>query len=184
MSQPENRPVHSKTSVVVFGAPWGTPLKAISAGATVLMFALMAGLTTAVSLPGFALGLLWGVVGGSLIVGALFVVRGYALADGRLQVRRSFWSTRIDLAGLISVRREPSATRGSLRLWGHGGLYAITGWYRNRTLGTYRMFATKLENSMVLEWPDRRVVVTPGDPERFVGCLAEITGEPRRGRIP
>jgi hypothetical protein len=110
----------------------------------------------------------------ALVVGtALFTVRGYRLEARHVLVDRLLWSTWIPLEGLQSVEIAPEAMRRSIRLWGNGGLFAFTGWFRNRQLGTYRCFATDPARSVVLRFPNRRIVLTPDDPPRF----AEVVGD-------
>ena len=80
------------------------------------------------------------------------------------------------LAGLQQVTVDPKATKRSLRSFGNGGFFSFTGWYYNKQLGKYRMFATDLERTVVLHFADRRVVMTPDDPEAFVRCVWEKAG--------
>ena len=51
------------------------------------------------------------------------------------------------------------------------GLFAITGWFRNRKLGLFRAFATAPRHSVVLRFDDRTLVISPEDPERFVRLM-------------
>jgi len=61
--------------------------------------------------------------------------------------------------------------RGSIRTFGNGGLFSFTGFYRNRLLGAYRAFVTDPRQAVVLRFPKRNVVVSPGAPEEFVRDL-------------
>ena len=106
-----------------------------------------------------------------LLGSALFVVRGYEVRPGELRVERLLWSTRLDLAGPFRICADPAAMRGSLRLFGNGGLYSITGLFQNRALGRYRAFVTDPKMAVVLFLPPRTVVVSPADPAGFVTQL-------------
>jgi len=99
---------------------------------------------------------------------ALFTVRGYAITPEDNVVRRLFWNTRLPRIGLVSATFSPSAMKGSIRRFGNGGLFSFTGWFRNRELGNYRAFATDMTRSVVLRYPGKTIVVTPGDVEGFV----------------
>ena len=99
---------------------------------------------------------------------ALFTVRGYDVTPDGLYVRRLFWRTRIELAGLREARFDPEALKGSIRLWGNGGLFAFCGLFRNKKLGNFRLFATNLRQFVVLAGRERNVVVTPSNPEEFI----------------
>ena len=101
-------------------------------------------------------------------VAALFMVRGYELDGGGLHIHRLLWATSIDLKGLKQVRHDPEAMKSSIRLFGNGGFFAITGVFQNKKLGRYRAFATNPEHSVVLVLPNRTLVVSPADPQGFV----------------
>ncbi len=161
-------------------APWSTALRLVSfLGAGVLLavgytvgraiprtgHAPVAEAAGRVVLPVFLL-----VVVGSL----LFVVTGYHLEGTSLLVHRPLWQSRIDLRGLERVWHDPAAMRRSLRLFGNGGLFSITGLYRNSTLGTYRAFVTDPARAVVLRSPARVVVVSPASPLEFVSHVATL----------
>jgi hypothetical protein len=109
-----------------------------------------------------------------LPVAALFIVRSYAIEPNVLAIRRLLWTTRLPLAGLQSAEVSPNVMRGSLRLFGNGGMFSITGLFRNRALGNYRAFVTDLTRTVVLRFPKRTVVVSPENPERFVADISEF----------
>jgi len=114
-----------------------------------------------------------------LFTALLFTVRGYVVTDGQIAVRRLGWSTILPLAGLAAVTGEPGGMRGSLRLFGNGGLFAISGWFWNRSIGRYRAYATDPERAVLLRYRDgTKVVLTPHDVQQFivrVRRLADIT---------
>jgi hypothetical protein len=153
-----------------FNAPWGKTLRWVSALSGLLLLAVAVPLlakatpTAAQGLTALPLLILAGA--------ALFVIRSYTIEPGELLIRRLLWTTRLPLAGLQSVEAVPDAMRGSVRLFGNGGLFSITGWYRNRALGNYRAFVTDLKKTVVLRFEKKTVVISPADPERFV---AEIS---------
>jgi hypothetical protein len=164
---------------MVHRAPWSRLLIVLS----VLSCALLAGLPVAflVAIPHPKLrGALGGIILAAnlltLGVAALFVIRGYVLEGGELRVRRLLWDTRVPLATLRSAYVDPEAMKASLRLFGNGGLFSISGLFRNRALGNYRAWATDPALAVVLRLDGRTVVVTPESPAVF---LAEL-----RGRFP
>jgi len=109
-----------------------------------------------------------------LAVAGFFTVRGYALDDTQLSVRRLLTSTRIPLVGLRRAWIDPTVCKGSLRVMGNGGLFSFTGWFQNKRLGRYRLFATDFRNAVVLKFPDRTIVVTPAEPHAFVEHLHHV----------
>jgi len=87
-------------------------------------------------------------------------------------VHRLLWSTRLPRAGLESAQVEPGTMRGSLRTFGNGGAFSITGFYYNKRLGSYRAYVTDPRRLVVLRYANRRVVLSPATPEDFVYDLA------------
>jgi hypothetical protein len=106
-------------------------------------------------------------IGGAL----LFMVRGYEVERGVLGVRRLLWTTRIPLAGFERAWHDPEAMRGSRRLFGNGGLFAIVGLFRNKALGTFRAFVTNPGQAVVIRLASRAVVVSPAEPRAFIAAL-------------
>ena len=108
----------------------------------------------------------------ALVGPALFTIRSYTVEPRELLIRRLLWTTRLPLAGLQSAEVLPNVMRGSLRLFGNGGMFSITGLYRNRALGNYRAFVTDLNRTVVLRFPKRTIVVSPENPEAFIAGLS------------
>lgn len=104
----------------------------------------------------------------------LFAVTGYAVEGDALHIERPLFSTRVPLHGLQRLWLDPTTCRGSLRLFGNGGLYSFTGLFRNKKLGTYRLFGTDLSRSVVLMLPQRVVVITPADPDAFIEHMQRV----------
>jgi hypothetical protein len=106
------------------------------------------------------------------IVGtALFTIRSYSISAGSLFVQRMFWSTQIQLSGLKSAQFDPRAMKGSIRTFGNGGFFAISGWYWSKRLGAYRAWVTDPKKSVILEFEKRKIVVSPETPEQFVDSI-------------
>jgi hypothetical protein len=148
-----------------YAAPWGTSLVVTSLvatlicmGAAILMFWRGPGLMNWVAV----------VLLATICGGALFSIRGYTIAADAILIHRLLWTTRLPLAGLQSVQFAPDAMRGSLRIFGNGGLFSFSGFFWNRTLGNYRAFVTDLRRTVVLRLARRTVVVSPSAPEEFV----------------
>jgi hypothetical protein len=153
-------------------APWGTSLVVVSslcvaAGLIInaLPFFAHAAIRQPLELSGLALLLI-------LLSATLFIVRSYTIEPDTLAIRRLLWTTRVPLAGLQSAAFTPTAMRRSLRLFGNGGMFSITGWYRNGALGTYRAFVTDLNKTVVLKFAAKTIVISPENPEAFVADIS------------
>ena len=148
--------------VHAFTAPWSIRLTLITS-----FIALLLG-TLYTLLPGWPRLLIAGIAIGT----ALFCVLGYDVGGGRLRIRRLGWSTIYDLGALQSVAIVPNAMDRSVRLFGIGGLFGYIGRFRNADLGTFSAFATNEEGTVVLQFVDETVVVTPSNPEVFAAAVA------------
>jgi hypothetical protein len=151
---------------LTFKAPWGKALRWMSAFSVVLLLGIFITIWVVDKSPAsrFALLLLPALLGGT----ALFLIREYTIEPRELLIRRLLWTTRLPLAGLKSATFQPEAMRGSFRLFGNGGMFSFTGWYRNRALGTYRAFVTDLNKTLVLKFEKRTIVISPENPEQFI----------------
>jgi hypothetical protein len=113
-----------------------------------------------------------------VLISLLFVVRGYVITGDAIKIRRLLWSTTLPLRGLQSVEVLPNAMCRSMRLFGNGGLFSFTGWYRNRELGTYRAYVTDLNRTIVIRLSHRTVVISPAETDEFVAELKARHGSP------
>jgi hypothetical protein len=144
-----------------YKAPWSTSFVVVSSLASVICLAVAL--------------LLWrdnhsweALLPLAVIVGAgVFMIRGYSVTSDAILVHRLFWSTRLPLAELQSAEVLPDMRCG-IRLFGNGGLFSFTGWFRNKALGVYRSFVTDPHRSVVLRYSQRPVVVSPSSPNDFV----------------
>lgn len=162
-----------------FSAPWSNSVRLVTLGSVALLLLLVpAGLFT-----GPRHLLVWRLAMIAMPLGALFgalpfAVRGYVLTQRHLEVCRLGWSTVLPLAGLETVTGEPEGLKGSLRLFGNGGLFGITGWFWNRRLGRFRAYATDPSRVVLLRYADgRKVVVTPGDVQHFIVQVRAVLGD-------
>lgn len=155
-----------------FRAPWGTKLKVITFG----LLALFAAVAVATGPP-----VTW-ILLAIVFAAATFMVRGYSVIDGKLLVHRFGWATSFDLAELRAAEFSPGATMGSIRLLGNGGLFGFVGRFRNAVLGPYRAYATDDANTVVLEFPDLKLVVTPEEPAAFLAALESEGADPAATR--
>jgi hypothetical protein len=156
--------------VAEFHAPWARSVRLLSVGSVMVLLLVM--------LTGLLLGprqsWIWrlAMVGAPLVIlcgGLSFMVRGYVLTDSHIEVRRLGWSTLLPLAGLDAVTGEPQGLRGSLRLFGNGGLFAVSGWFWNRRIGRFRAYATDPQRAVLLRYRDgAKIVLTPHDVQHFI----------------
>jgi hypothetical protein len=147
-------------------APWPGWLKAISLVSSLILIGVAYGVA---KLMPRAVGVASAWLTLAVLLGsALSVVRSYEVDRNRLSIQRLLWSTVVDIRGLTRVWHDPNGLRGSIRVFGNGGLFSLTGIYWSRALGRYRMFATDPKKFVGMVLPSRKIVVTPADPDAFV----------------
>lgn len=147
-------------------APWPGWLKVISLVSSLILIGVAYGVA---KLMPRAVGVVSAWLTLAVLLGsALSVVRSYEVDRNRLSIQRLLWSTVIDIRGLTRVWHDPNGLRGSIRVFGNGGLFSLTGIYWSRALGRYRMFATDPKKFVGMVLPSRKIVVTPADPDAFV----------------
>jgi hypothetical protein len=154
---------------IEFLAPWNARLRSSSLVSVLVLSALFISGIVSWSRTGWPLNLT--LLGLPIVIVAstvLTMVRGYVLTESELRVRRLGWETRLPLDGLVSVTGDNEAMQRSIRLFGNGGMFAFTGEFWNRSLGRYRALATDPTRAVVLKYANRRIVITPHDPQKFI----------------
>jgi len=176
------RAAHQLRCMSRFRAPWSRTLQVITLLATVLCLGLTIGLLwSGRAEQGLAAWAAW-LPFALLLTCALFTVRGYAIGPDAIWIERLFWNTRLPLAGLDSAQADPAAMRGSIRVFGNGGFFSFSGWFRNRRLGAYRAWVTDPRHAVVLRYGTRVRVVSPEPPEEFIRSLAGCRQKGAAGR--
>jgi hypothetical protein len=155
-----------------FKAPWGGELTVLTLIANALILTVAAYIW---SQGGRLTPILVLIV---LAVPLALMVRGYELVPGELRIRRLWWDTRWPLDGPIKASVRPNVMARSWRIWGNGGIFAISGHFSNAALGRYRAFVTDFKRTVVLDTPRGIVVVSPDQPEAFVVAV-EHAARPR-----
>jgi len=101
----------------------------------------------------------------------LFVIRGYSITEDSILIHRLIWATRLPLEHLNEVDLGNTTFRNSIRCFGNGGLFGISGLYYNKCVGTFRVFVTDTTHTVLLKFASRTILLSPDDPRRFVSAL-------------
>lgn len=158
-----------------YTAPWDRSLR-ISTGVLVAVLALAAATVAGIS----------AAVGGGPVVGALsaFAVAvigaiallawalaptGFAVEGRTVRVERRLWPVTIPLDRLEAIGPLVELrSRGGVRLGGTSGFFGHYGRFWSRSLGAFRLYATRTRDLVLLDLPEERFVLSPGAPERFL----------------
>jgi len=158
-----------------YEAPWGKSVWIVSLIVSVLLLVLpWASLVfTEVGREGK---LLFGLLPLLILGGAAwFAVFGYQLNPQQLLILHPGHSTPLALTEIVRAWHDPSATHNSTRQFGIGGLFCISGRFRNKRLGHYRAWVTDPDRAVVLEMANgEKAVISPAEPPRFLAELKEL----------
>ena len=95
------------------------------------------------------------------------------IEDGILTVRAVHQQIKLPINELATRRLDSSETAHLERLASVGGIVSGSGGFDSHILGEFDLFATNLTNSVLIESPESRLVVTPDEPEIFIEALDE-----------
>jgi hypothetical protein len=91
---------------------------------------------------------------------------GYEMRGDRLIVHLRVGSKRF--GPVIDYEPVTEPISFAVRLWGNGGLFAVTGLYRNRVYGRFRAYVTNLESLVLVETRDaEKIVISPANAEAW-----------------
>ena len=154
---------------IEFKAPWSKGLRVISCVAIAALLVVHVAGWYAWSRTGASVALI-AIISPPLIllIAALCIIRGYVLTAEEIVVKRLGWVNRFALSELRSVQGDNEAMSNSLKLLGNTGLLSYSGYFWNRKIGRYRAFATDPSRGVVLTYANRKILLTPDDPQRFI----------------
>jgi hypothetical protein len=164
----------ARAGVGVFEARLGGIVRWITIGACLLLVAVVA---LGVVRAGEGLLWLWAMYGVPVLMvafGVMFRPTGYAVEGDGVYVLRPIGRRRI-AARAAEALVDDDAFKGAWRLFGNGGFFGVTGWFRTRKYGTCRAWVTDLSRLVVLRSEGRTALVSPLDRERFI---AKMGGSP------
>jgi hypothetical protein len=122
----------------------------------------------------------------ALVVGLAYAwsPRGYCVSRDSITVKRLIGDVRVPLERVRELRRAtPDDWRGSLRLWGSGGLFGYYGLHRTSRLGRCTWYMTNCKNAVVLVTEEKTTIYSPDDVDGFFAA-ARPAGSiqiPKRG---
>ncbi len=103
-----------------------------------------------------------------------YAPRGYEISESAITVKRLIGDVRVPLENLRAVRRvTQDDLRGTVRLWGSGGLFGYYGLFRTSKLGRCTWYATNRKNLIVAIGASKTTVFSPDDVDGFLKAIRE-----------
>ncbi|MBR5844990.1 MAG: hypothetical protein IKY65_01855 [Rikenellaceae bacterium] len=107
------------------------------------------------------------------VVTWLYAPQTLMLDRNTLTIGRRVQPVEISLGDIRRVERvESKVVRRAMRTVGNGGLWAYTGRYYHRAVGNYQLFATELNNLVLIETDKKKYVISSVD-ERMYKMLSD-----------
>jgi hypothetical protein len=91
----------------------------------------------------------------------------------RLIVRLKRHRLDLPLGGATARRLTPDEIEHLEQLASRAGIVVATGGYDSRLLGEFELYASALENAILIELEEKRLVVTPDDPVGFLSAFEQ-----------
>lgn len=150
-----------------FRASYDTTTKVISTAIFVLFLMVAAGTRNVIS---------EGVLAFLFLAAYAWSPTSYSIMDGEMVIRRLIGNVRIPVAGIREVRiATRDDLRGSMRVFGSGGLFGYYGLFRNSRLGESRWYVTNRSQAVVLVSDSETTVVSPDNTAGFIAALGRPT---------
>ena len=106
---------------------------------------------------------------------ALFSPMSYELTNESLIIHRLFSDITIKRKDILTVREvSKSDMLLTARIFGVGGLFGYFGRYSNHKIGKLNMYATRRNNTVLVETGNKKIILTPDDPRELVHQLMGV----------
>lgn len=118
---------------------------------------------------------------GTILVAFLLSPRGYTVDAGRLRIVTVLRDIEVPFGAIrAAVALPDGAFAGSIRVAGSAGLFGYYGRFWSRSLGAYRLYATRRTGLVLVDTATDRFLLSPEPPDRFVEVL--VARAPAAGR--
>lgn len=166
-----------------FPAPWDRALRVTTTILVLVLLAVLAPLTFFLVRLGARTGTTGATAAAVLVAAALAATfalawglapRAFWIGGDRLRIERPLFAVDIPLALIRAAGSLPDGSfRGSIKVAGTAGLFGYYGRFWSRSLGAFRLYATRRTGLVVVDTADERFVISPDRPERFLEVLRQ-----------
>lgn len=104
----------------------------------------------------------------------LWKPRLYEVSNDALIIHRLIRPVVIPIADIINIREgQKEEFKNSIRLFGSGGFFGFYGKFRNNTLKSYTMHASRMSRFVLIFTDNGLKVITPDDPIGLIKAINE-----------
>jgi|WetSurMetagenome_2_1015567.scaffolds.fasta_scaffold420247_2 hypothetical protein len=102
----------------------------------------------------------------------------YKIVNGELIVERAkpWKDIHVSLSEIKSLEILPKISLFSLRVWGNGGLFCVSGTFYSFKLGKYRASVTSIRDLLLIRYGKKALVISPAEPVSFKLELERLMG--------
>lgn len=101
------------------------------------------------------------------------------LDDSHITIKKVIGCDTINTEEIVSVEEMPaSLVKNSIRVVGSGGLFGYLGMFKNSIIGKYRMYATEIDNLVMIRTAKDIIVVSCRSREEFISEVKRRIGHP------
>jgi PH (Pleckstrin Homology) domain-containing protein len=99
--------------------------------------------------------------------------KSYLISNDSIQVQRLAGNYRIPLSVIDKVfPASVNDMKLTIRIFGNGGMFGFTGYFRNSHFGKMRWFVTQRKHFVVIETKaHKKIVISPDEPEKLISDL-------------
>jgi hypothetical protein len=120
-------------------------------------------------------------IGSTVLIGLLFGIclfcilfrpLTYVLTSDKLIIHRLLSDVANDRKDIVTTREISNGDMGlTIRTFGVGGLFGYFGKFSNTKIGRLTMYATRRNNSVLIETTSKKIILSPDDPIELVRQL-------------
>jgi hypothetical protein len=109
----------------------------------------------------------------SYLIAFMFRPISYVILDELLVIHRPLLDIKIELNQIKNVQiLDSQELKGTIRIFGVGGLWGYWGSFANTRIGVMKWYATRMSNAVLKTTvSNKKIVLTPDEPELFVKNL-------------
>ncbi|MBR2359416.1 MAG: hypothetical protein IKA75_03240 [Bacteroidaceae bacterium] len=105
----------------------------------------------------------------AVAIGVAYMPKKLKICEEKVILVRLFNQLEIPKSEIVEVKRITKFdTDGSMRIFGSGGFFGYLGSFRNEKLGNYVMYATELNNLILICTKNKKYIFSCSDPDKVV----------------